>query len=203
MYVLILLVALLLPVQPSSKSEEPRIKHPHGNSNASDKANQKGDGQPQVTVTINQDSNSPAGHQDSGNKKQTDDDQAHERWYIAYVIATIIGSVAAISALIVLICQTRATTKAANAAQASADALTNIERPWLLVTEAKLIGNYGEMVNGQRVNRTAVYWKFKNFGKTPAFFDGVTGGIDLMSSFVPPTYKLPLGGAEDPVFSPR
>src|SRR4051812_18606595 len=123
MYALILCIALLSPVQPSAKAEQPRVKHQNGNTDTANKANQEGNGKAQIIFSVNQDSNSPAGQKYSNDKKNSDDDKAHERWYIAYVIASIIGSIAAISALIVLVCQTRATTKAANAAQASADAL--------------------------------------------------------------------------------
>lgn len=166
MYALLLFVALLSPVQPSPKSEHPRIEHPHGNSNASDKANQKRDRQPQATVIVNQDSDSPTGQQDSNNKKQTDDDRTHEKFYRAYVIFTIIGSLAAVAALVVLIFQTRATRIAAYAAKKTAD---TTERALQISERADVLLDQAGFNTGSKIlPESRIILTYRNFGRTRA-----------------------------------
>lgn len=168
MYAFVFIAILLLPVQPVTKTEQPSVKHQHGNTVANDKSNQKWDGQPQVIFSVNQHSEPLKGQPDPRAKQQTDDDRTHENFYRAYVIFTIIGSLAAVSALIVLICQTRATTIAAVAAKDGVTALRNIERPWVVITIKDGVSDFKHRVS---TGETLLYfnWTMTNTGKTPAF----------------------------------
>ena len=141
--------------------------------------------------------------QPNPNAKEQQYDPRSDRLYRAYLLATVIGVLGGIAGIIILIVQTIATKRAANAAKASADTLKAIERPWLLISSYMLVSNQPEVIDGVQETRMAVYWHFKNFGKTPAFFDGVEGGIDIAnpSDAFKPVYKPPLIAVEDNVFA--
>ncbi len=78
--------------------------------------------------------------------------------------------------------------KAANAADKSADAVIKIERPWLLVTTADRWAEHFNRNSPQEQTMAAV-WRFKNFGKTPAFILEISGTLEIVknaSSDLPP-----------------
>ena len=108
------------------------------------------------------------------------------------VLVTLLAVRVAMSTLDVIERQTNATEVAANAAKASAEALNNIERPWLLLTRADRDGD----------------WNFKNFGNTPAFIDEVAATLDILEKpeevmTGEPQYVSDCFFKDDPVLAPN
>jgi hypothetical protein len=73
-----------------------------------------------------------------------------------------------------------AATTAANAAKQSADALTLIERPWLLAAEAGTLDDWSLTRQNKRI--FFGYVKLKNYGKSPAWLTGLGGSFDILKS---------------------
>jgi hypothetical protein len=204
MRVLIVLIAMLAysQMQPSFKSEQPRVKHSNGHTNTADKSDQKGNGNPETAIAQNQNANPSVSEKDAQAKKQSDDDRTHEIFYRAYVIFTVIGSVAAIIALIVLIVQTKATKRAADAAMKNADALMGIERAWILAEKSK-----PKIVFYEQRQTVMVPITFKNRGNSPAYvFDLAVrcqSVTDLSSLPVIPAYASDMVFQSSPRILPR
>jgi hypothetical protein len=79
----------------------------------------------------------------------------------ALVAVGIIASIVGIRSLRAVIRQSEATEKSADAAKVSSTALINIERPWLLVSDARR-----EQDSSQKT--TSCHFKVTNYGKIPA-----------------------------------
>jgi hypothetical protein len=133
---------------------------------------------------------------------------AQDTLYRAYLWATIAGVAGGFIGIGVLIWQNIITRTAANAAKQSADALTNIERPWLLMTDAdRTTEPTKNPESGVVTELLAVWWKFKNFGKTPAFIDSIAGSLIVVENLEDmaeiPDYSRPYAYSSDPVIAPN
>jgi hypothetical protein len=132
-------------------------------------------------------------------------DPFSDHLYRNYLLATVIGVGLSFIVIGMLIWQNVLTRKAVKAAQSSSDALKTIERPWLLLTKADRFGESGKAADGSHENRYGAQLRYKNFGKTPALIDGITGGAVIIQSLddpFRPTYKQPYACADELVAAP-
>jgi hypothetical protein len=103
----------------------------------------------------------------------------------------IVGFLAALAATLTLVAikeQTKATATAADAARKSADALIDIERPWVLITVERPDYRYIKM-DGEDTLRYTGGWRMRNFGRTPARITHLAGTFECLEelSFLPKT----------------
>jgi hypothetical protein len=124
----------------------------------------------------------------SETEKQKSPNSEKDALYRWYLIATIVGVVGAWIGLGFIWNQMKLLKVSADAAKKSADALISIERPWIFPTSAH---HQVEYFPEGRV-ATSV-WRFKNFGKTPAFIYQVDSTLELVAN---PEVDLP----PDPIY---
>jgi hypothetical protein len=120
-------LAQQLHPKPLSKTKEPSVKsrkaNPQGEKTASDQAVKS----PNVVCN-----GCPIKEPASAQKGAQDQSCAPNGLYRAYLCATIVGVGIGLAGLGFIYWQIRIARRTADAAKASADALVNIERPWLL-----------------------------------------------------------------------
>ena len=129
--------------------------------------------------------------------------------YRTYMWATIVGVVGAWVGIVILWCQTRAATRSANAAKASADALIINERPWVLPDGVVPENLWWEIVGKfDTGGQPRAVLQFKNYGNTPAWIVQSTAFLKICTDQIleqsldyghPPMYTnprlVPPGGA--------
>jgi hypothetical protein len=122
-----------------------------------------------------------------------------DTWYIAYVVITALALLVGIGTLVALWLQTykltaqvRATQVSADAAKASADALINVERSWVLITDVEDEQIWKDSSIGKELI-SSVYFVCKNYGNSPAWINAMGGTFAtvLKLSDLPtiPTFK--------------
>ncbi|HLW52955.1 MAG TPA: hypothetical protein VKW06_08930 [Candidatus Angelobacter sp.] len=112
----------------------------------------------------------------------------HERLYEIYVWATVTGACVALSALLVLIWQTRITRRLAQVATVTADAAKDsaeiAKKALHLAERADIALEAAGLSTGQEIGKsTEVVLRFKNFGRTRA--NDVTFKVALTAPGVP------------------
>jgi hypothetical protein len=119
-------------------------------------------------------------------QQQQDTEDANNRLYYWYMLATIIGVVGGFIGIIVLICQNKITRRTADAAKASAEHTINIARPWFFEIidpipsrEVNPPGNIPE--------RYGFKWSVKNYGQTPGWIVEIDGGFEKFRTL----YEIP------------
>jgi len=132
-------------------------------------------------------------------------DPYSDHLYRNYLLATIVGVGLSFIVIVMLIWQNILTRTAVKAAQNSSDALKTIERPWVLLTKADRFGQSGKAPDGTHENRYGAQLRYKNFGKTPALIEKISGGAMILQSLdgkFTPTYKEPHAYADELVCAP-
>jgi hypothetical protein len=129
--------------------------------------------------------------------------------YRTYLLATVIGVVGGLFGIGFIIWQTVLLRRAADAAKASADALINSERAWLMVDlqwegggRSKLV-NTSSLIQGTLVEKTAacVDSIILNNGRSPAWI--IEKRINMaISENIPPEPELQLVPVSDPILEP-
>jgi hypothetical protein len=102
-------------------------------------------------------------------KEQESKEASLDRLYRRYLWATIIGVFGGFIGIGILIWQAIITRTAANAAKASADALVNSERAWLVVIDVGIPHGLQKNKRGWITMGFGFDWTVKNCGNTPAF----------------------------------
>ncbi|MGH9642624.1 MAG: hypothetical protein ACRD3Q_09365 [Terriglobales bacterium] len=194
-----------LPSPIPGKSRQP--KQQHSQSAQQPPANQRGTEQSPVVVKVIP----PPNNANEAEQERKDREQktSHDRWLM--VFSGVLAAVAVLQLLVYgyqakkLKETVDATTRSADAAKKSADAIVNIERPWLLLAEA---GRTSADDNKDGVRRVymAAAWKFKNWGATPAFINDISGGLYVLDNIAnlpkEPNYGPLYAGVDEPVLAP-
>lgn len=152
--------------KPLPKPEKPRVQHRETSPQKQDSSS-KPPVEPKNTPSAG---GSPEKAVEGATKRNEHQNNAPELLYRAYLWATIIGVGVALVGLGFVYWQIKIGKQTAEAAKASADALINIERPWLLVSHAER--RVANAVGG----KSYLVFKVTNYGNTPAEITDVGGG---------------------------
>lgn len=122
--------------------------------------------------------------------------QPRDNWFIASVVVNIIGVGISLGVLFAIWSQSKSIKK-------QVGAMVTSDRPWLLVTAAER-----SSVTIPEGDYMAAVWKFKNFGKTPAFIKRVIGGVDIVGNFQTDLMPIaeftePYAGADERILAPN
>lgn|SRR6478609_1012644 len=136
------------------------------------------------------------------------EDIAEKRLYHRYLRATIVGVCVSVLLFIALIWQNILTRKVAKAAQDSANAFINSERPWIIISSMDRDNEMREDPDdpgGKKYAHFMVTITFKNYGQTPAIIHRVIGGLTLTDSLVHEYSPLdePESSQLDPILAPN